>query len=190
MISLPTERKVVEGVPEPSKMILFSQPKTGKTSNLSELPNSLVIDLESGSKFFNSMSIDVKAEAIKEGQPPVNILMQVANAIKQANFEAQKPVYDFIIIDTTSALEDFAIELATHNYKKSVIGKEFKGSNVVTELAQGAGYGWLRDAFQILISPFQGLAGKCLIYVGHSKASSITKKGESLTAKDINLTGE
>lgn len=190
MIQLPRERRVVEGQVEPRKMLIFSNPKVGKTSCLGLLPNSLIIDLEGGANYFECMSIDVKAEAIKLGIGPITFLKQLAAEIQKANTANGKPVYDFIIVDTTTALENMAEVLATYNYKQSAIGKSFEGNNVVTQLAQGQGYNYLRTSFEELISPFDSLAGKCLIYSGHAKSSSIAKKGDTLTAKDINLTGK
>ena len=190
MIALPTEKRKVVGQVEPKKMMIFSQPKTGKSSNLGKLPKSLIVDFEQGANYYECMSIDVKAEAQKAGVGPVTFLRELVSEITKANIANGSPVYDFIILDTMTALEDLAVRLATQIYKSTPIGKNFTGSNVVVELANGAGYNYLRQAFEQLIRPFDGLAGKCLIYSGHAKSASITKKGETLTAKDINLTGK
>lgn len=190
MINLPTEKRKVNGQIEPRKMMIFSQPKTGKSSNLGKLPKSLIVDYESGANYYECMSIDVKAEAAKLNVGPITFHNQLAAEIKKANLENGSPVYDFIILDTMTELENLATNLATHLYKSTTIGKNFTGTNCVVELPNGQGYNYLRLAFEQLLQPFDNLAGKCLIYSGHAKSASITKKGETLTAKDINLTGK
>lgn len=190
MITLPTEATQFDGELEPSRMMIFGQPKIGKTRLFLDLPNSILVDLEEGSKFYNGLKINVKEEAMKEGIGPIGAYRQIAALIKKANQEAGRKVYDFIGIDTLTVLEDWATSLATAEYKKSAMGKSFTGSNVVKELAQGAGYSWQRDAFETLYKEFDGLANKCLILFAHVKTASIQKKGESLNAKDVNLTGK
>lgn len=190
MIVLPTQPTSFQGELEPTRMLIFGQPKIGKSSLVLNLPNSLLIDLESGSKFYTGMKIDIKEEALKEKMNPISYYLKVAEAIKKANQDAGKKVYDFIIIDPLTVLEDMATTYATSEYKKSAIGKNFTGSNIVKELANGAGYGWQRDCFEMLYKAYDGLAEKCLILLAHVKTASIQKKGESLNAKDVNLTGK
>jgi hypothetical protein len=177
-------------VEEPRKMFLFAQSKTGKTSALSQLPNSLLIDLEDGADFYECASINVKRIAKQEGKNMLDVLAEVKTSIVEANQKKGSPVYDFVIIDTTSVLEQIANEFGTSLYKKSAIGKNFFGSDVVTELPQGSGYNWQRMAFDKLYKGFEALAGKCLILSGHVKTSSINKEGKDLAARDIQLTGK
>lgn len=190
MITLPTEATKPVGVLEPSRLMIFGQPKIGKTRLFMDLPNSLMVDLEEGSKYYAGMKINVKEEAMKEGKHPVAAYLEIANLIKKANQDAGKKVYDFIGIDTLTVLEDWATIHATSEYKKSAIGKNFSGGNIVKELSQGAGYSWQRDSFEMLYKAFDGLANKCLILFAHVKTASIQKKGETLNAKDVNLTGK
>ena len=42
-------------------------------------------------------------------------------------------------MDTATALEDLATQLATILYRASPTGKNFTGTNVITELPNGAG---------------------------------------------------
>ncbi|MFK5282519.1 hypothetical protein ACI3PL_23450, partial [Lacticaseibacillus paracasei] len=77
-------------------------------------------------------------------------------------------------------MEDLATILATANYKKSIIGKSFTGSDVVKELAQGAGYGWMRESFEQLYDPFTKLARKCFILVVHTKDNLLNKDGKDI----------
>jgi hypothetical protein len=115
--------------------------------------------------------------------------MTIPGMIQKANQEAGKKVYDFIILDTTSALEDLALSLALYRYKQSPMGKSFTEDSIL-KLPQGSGYLHLRNGFEELYNSFKGLAGKCLILSGHVKTATITKKGVDLNARDINLTGK
>jgi hypothetical protein len=198
MIELPFKVQAPRFV-EPRLMLVFSNPKIGKTSALSALPNSLLIDLEDGAGYYENNSINFREQlsAFNKSQEALNkpkvsagrYLVMIADTIRKANADAGKPVYDFIVLDTTSALQEIAKEAALAMYKATPLGKSFTGTDV-TELAQGLGYTYLRTAFDKLYDPFKGLAGKCLILSGHVKSSSIVKKGDTLTARDLDLVGE
>lgn len=191
MIELPQPGEIVPRSTEsPRRMIVTSLPKVGKTSAWSFLPNHLIIDLEDGSEFVNATKVNIKKEAAAEGIDPLTYLYQVAKKIQEANKKNKGPVYEFIIIDTTTALEDMARTLATEMYKKSPIGKNYQGTDVINDLEFGSGYGWLRAAFDRLYNEFDGLAGTCLILSGHVKSASIKKKGKDVSVRDINLTGK
>jgi hypothetical protein len=188
-ISLPFE-KIKPASSSPKRMLIFSSPKVGKTSMLAQLPNSLLIDLESGASHYEGAYIDIPQQASVLGKGPITTLKEVAKAITAKNAELGKPAYDFIIVDTLTVMEDLATSLATSNYKKSAQGINFKGTNVVREMPNGYGYEWLRGAFEELYTLFDGLAGKCIIFTGHTKLTSTLKDGESIQAKDVQLTGK
>lgn len=177
-------------VQEPRLMVLFAHTKCGKTSNLAKLPNALIVDLEDGASYYDCMSINIKQESLKENVNPLKLLMSLPAMIKKANQDNDGvPVYDFIILDTTSALEDMATELALFRYKQTPIGKNY-AENSILKLPNGAGHFWIRQAFEELYDGFKGLAKKCLILSAHVKSANINKKGVDLVAKDINLTGK
>lgn len=98
--------------------------------------------------------------------------------------------YDYIAIDTATALVNIAAHMATIEYKNSTIGKSFDGNNVVKDLPKGAGYALMWDAFERILSWFEPYAQKASIIVTHTKDSSIIKDGRDLSARDINLTGK
>lgn len=189
MIELPMTKSAPKVI-EPRKLFMFAHPKVGKTSLIAALPNSLVIDLEDSAEFYECASINVKRIAINQGVSMLTVLGQIATTLIEKNKENGSPVYDFICIDTTTVLESIAREYATELYKKTNMGKSFKGTDVVAELANGGGYDWLRMAFDKIYKMFTPLVGKCFILVGHVKTASINKDGKDLNAKDINLTGK
>ena len=51
MVELPTLKVKATRV-NPKKIILFSNPKTGKSTAVAALENNLMLDLEDGSEFF------------------------------------------------------------------------------------------------------------------------------------------
>jgi len=172
------------------KLLLFGHAKLGKTELLSKLPNCLLIDLESGSHAYPGMTINVKKIAQETGKSVLEVLREVAVSIEEENKKNGSPIYDFIAIDTLTALEDYAVELATIMYKTTTIGKNYKGSNVVTDLDKGLGYSFLREAFKKIYTSFEMLPKECLILVGHVKNSSVLKEGKDLSARDLNLVGK
>jgi hypothetical protein len=191
MITLPKTKTAAPAIVEPKRLFIFSHPKIGKTSNLAQLPNSLLIDLEDGAEAYESSSVNIRRIALQHtGGDLLAALMMVKDQLIKENTEAKKCVYDFIIIDTTTALENLARGLALAMYKSSNMGAKFKGTDVVTELEYGGGYEWLRNAFVKIYNSFQSTASKCLILSGHVKFSSINKDGKNLQANDVQLTGK
>lgn len=187
MIELP-KTKTKPGIVEPKKLVIFSHPKIGKTSLVASLPNSLIIDLEDGSEYYECASINVKKLALEQGKTLLEILSEVKTSLVEAKSKGVS--YDFIILDTTTVLEQIARDLALSLYKNTNIGKGFKGTDVVSELPNGAGYEWLRLAFDKIYKGFTTIPNKCLILLGHVKSASISKDGKDLQAKDIQLTGK
>lgn len=164
----------------PGNLIIFSKPKTGKTTLIAALPNCLLIDLEGGSDYVDALKI--KARNIKE-------LMDIEAAIVKAG----KP-YDYIALDTVTALEDMCIPYAEHLYSKSPMGANWatigkpKYGNILN-LANGAGYPWLRQAFNDITTRIKALA-PTVILLGHVKDTLLSKNGSDFSSLDLNLTGK
>lgn len=123
---------------DPKSMVIFSQPKMGKTTALSGLDNCLIIDLEQGSEFVDALKFDVIGEAEKAEKLPIIILKQLINKIKEENKKLGKYVYKFIALDTATALEDIVKPLAVKLYQNTPMGRNFVGDDVTT-LPNGAG---------------------------------------------------
>jgi hypothetical protein len=130
-VVLPTKKIPAEEV-NPKNLIIFSKPKTGKTSLVAELPNCLILDLEKGSNYVDALKIKVESfdhlkeigkEILKQGKP-----------------------YDYIAIDTITALEEMATGYAEILYSQTPIGKKWflpgggkEKYKVITFLPDGAG---------------------------------------------------
>lgn len=169
---------------DPKKIVIYSKPKTGKTELCSRLPNALLIDLEDGSSYVACKKINVLREAAKQGCTPLDYL----SVLKDTIITAKRP-FKYIIIDTVTALEEIALVLALRLYKATPMGANFNGINVLT-LPNGAGYRYLRDAFEMLIDTFYDLCDR-IILLGHIKDKNITNNdGKEVIANDIDLTGK
>jgi len=174
----------------PRRMVIFAHTKVGKTEALSKLKNALLLDLEEGSEFVEAMKIDIVDILRKNDTNPMAIFQSIGDQLLDYYKKNSKWQYDYLILDTTSALEGFARKYATILYKQTPIGKGFPGTDVVAELPNGGGYDWLRKAFDALLTPLQGKCNTCFILVSHVKDSSINKQGKDLAAKDLALTGK
>lgn len=178
MLVLPTT-KVPAKSTNPKYLIIYGLPKSGKTSAVAQLENNLIIDLEGGSTFIDAMSIQCRT---------INELGEAAQAIRAKNEEVGKNFYKHITIDNATRLEDICLSFAAQLYRKTELGKNWKGDDVTT-LPRGAGYKYLRDAVKKVIDMFKDLCDE-FILIGHVKDSIIEKDGEEVTAKEIDLVGK
>jgi len=171
----------------PRKLFLYSNYKVGKTSLVAGLEDYVSIDLEKSSSFYDGNFVDVKGYAESKS---ISTLVALNDVYKLLAEEVKKrgKKFQYIVVDTATALEEVAKELAAIDYKKTPLGSKWTGSDV-TQLAHGAGYALLTSAYQKLYDLFLS-SGERLILLGHLKNSSITKDGKELAAADVNLTGK
>ena len=173
----------------PTKLLLYGQPKVGKTTALAQLPGCLIVELDDGGADYVS-GLKVQINNIKEYDELCDEL------IKQ-----NKP-YDFVALDTATKLEEWCEDVATADYKKSgLASKEFiAGNNSVLTLKSGdfsPGYQWLRNAFQAKLGRLMR-GCKNLIIIAHLKekylkALDTKEKGKDtpdVYSRDIDLTGK
>ena len=178
MLTLPTQ-PIPAVSTDPSYLILYGLPKSGKTSCLAQLPNNLIIDLEGGTNFIDALAIQART---------INDLGEIASAIRAKNAEVGHNFYKRITIDNATRLEDICMSYACTLYRKTELGKNWKGDDVTT-LARGAGYKYLRDAVKKVIDMFKDLCDE-FILVGHVKDSLTEKDGQEVNAKEIDLVGK
>jgi hypothetical protein len=172
-IILPTKKVKVERN-NPKRLIIYSKPKTGKTTAFSGLENNLILDLENGSEYVEALKIKINS---------LQDLLDAGKAIKEANYP-----YKYITIDTVTALEDMIGPLAVKLYKQTSMGSKYDGTNVLT-LPNGAGYLYLRQAFFQVLDFIDTLAPH-IILSGHIKDKQVDDKGEMVMAANIDLTGK
>lgn len=172
----------------PKKIIIFSNPKTGKTEATAALENSLLLDLEDGSEFVDAMKINILAEARKENKSPLTMLREVIDKITEANKKNGGYVYQYITVDTVSALEDIALELANRLYQQTPMGRNWIGDDV-TKLPNGAGYLYQREAMSIILNELEKLCDT-LIILGHLKSKFVESEGKEMETRGLDLTGK
>ena len=164
----------------PKELIIFSKPKVGKTTLLAGLKNCLILDFEDGSDYVEAMKLKVGSVAE---------LKAIGTAIK----EAGNP-YQYIAIDTITAMEEMCIGYAEELYSKSSMGQNWftQGKpkyGVITNMPNGAGYPWLRQAFQKMLDYIKSLAPR-VILLGHVKDTVLEKAGSEFNSLDLDLTGK
>jgi ABC-type glycerol-3-phosphate transport system substrate-binding protein len=172
-IVLPT-KKVAADRTNPKRLVIYSKPKTGKTTAYAGLENNLILDLENGADYVEALKL--KVSSLQE-------LLEAGKAIK----EAGKP-YKYVTVDTVTALEDMVGPLAVKLYRQTSMGKNYDGDNVLT-LPNGAGYLYLRQAFFQVLDFIDTLAPH-IILSGHIKDKQVDDKGEMVLAANIDLTGK
>lgn len=187
MIELPNEKTKASRV-NPKKIILFSNPKSGKTSAAAALENNLILDLEDGSEFLDALKINVLEISRKSGNSPLIVLKEVINKIAESNKAKGEYTYKYITIDTVSALEDIALELGNKLYKNTPMGRNWIGDDV-TKLPNGAGYQYLREAMNVILNEIEQLCDT-LIILGHLKSKFVEKEGKEMEARGLALTGK
>ena len=172
-IVLPTSKVKAERQ-NPKRMIIYSKPKTGKTTAYAGLDDNLILDLESGSDYVEALKI--KVNTLQE-------LLDAGKAIKAAG----NP-YKYVTVDTVTALEDMIQPLAIKLYRQTPMGKNYDGDNVTT-LPNGAGYLYIRQAFFQVLDFIDTLAPH-IILSGHIKDKVVDDKGEMVMSANIDLTGK
>lgn len=159
----------------PKRLLIYSAPKVGKTSLVLQLPGYHHLDLEgSAYGFYEGKIISVNS---------YSDLVAFFKEAREKKFKTK-----FLGVDTITKLEDFAKERAKILYQNSPTGKNWNGSDITT-LPNGAGYAWLRIAFEELISKLHELCDY-IILIGHLKNTSLSSDSEEIIIKELALTGK
>jgi len=172
----------------PKKMIIFSQPKNGKTSSLAELEDNLIIDLENGTEFVDALKINVVAEAETQKVAPLDIIKSVIKELNDVKTKINRNPYKRITIDTVSVLEEMVLPLANQMYRDTSLGSNWMG-NDVRKLPNGAGYSYLQQALFFVINQFERVCDT-IILVGHVRRKDIKTLDEEIDEKSLSLTGK
>ena len=178
MIILPTQ-KVPASSTNPSFLILYGRPKSGKTSCLAQLDNNLIVDLEGGSTFIEALAVQARS---------VNDLGEIAQAIRAKNSEVGHNFYKHITIDNATRLQKKCLPYAATLYRQTPIAKNWKGTDVRT-LPNGSGYFYIRQAVRKVIDMFRELCDE-FILVGHVKDVQVDQNGEELSEMALDLVGK
>jgi hypothetical protein len=172
---LPKER-IKRDITNPKLFIIYGMAKVGKTVSTAQLEDCLIVDLRK------------ETDHLKEGLwIKVNSIAELEELGKEI-INQGKP-YKYISIDNIKELELWCEDLGTKLYKASTIGKNFRGANVL-DLPNGAGYRWLRIAFNKVIDYVETWAEN-IILIGHVKEKLLGhSSGIEFSATDLNLSGQ
>lgn len=180
---LPTERKQSE-LTSPRSLLIIAHTKTGKTSNLAELDDNLIIDFEDGSAYANGMCVNVRKEAASEGVSELEFIKILSDKIKESGKQ-----YNYITLDTATSMEELAKILALMQYKNSEQGAKYTG-DTVEAIPFGLGYALTANCFFKIYNLFKDLPVKGIIITAHPKKSSVKKEGNELDITDLDLGGK
>ena len=182
--------KVLATAKSPGLLIIASKPKIGKSSNLAGLDNNLILDLEKSTKFIDALKIEATS---------VSDIFSIGKQIIADN----KP-YDYVTVDTMTALEDMCIPYAEKIYSETSQGKKWfmldsdgklspnsgkaqYGS--IINIPNGFGYPYLRQAVSKVINYVQTWAPRVILTV-HVKDIVLEKAGAEFSVNDLDLTGK
>lgn len=201
-MELPKEKSKVEQF-NPSLMVIYGRPKTGKSTVMANIDDNLILDLEDG---YRSLSV------FKIVARDVRTLFDAAKAIKDEIAATGKKPYKFITIDNATRLEEYCLPYANHLYRTTTptaknwgflrdpknpleILKDSNGNPVldpnadVRMLPKGAGWTYVRTAVKKILDEFKSLC-ETLILVAHVKEKLISIDGTEMNEMDIELSGK
>lgn len=214
MVTLPTIKREKPLRKNPKRLIIYGREKSGKTTSVAQLPDTLILNLETGGTdhLANILVMDVIGLSPPKEDPTLTekrhaagkfYLSEVYAAIKKVKKETGTYPYKRVVVDTATKLEEWCEDFATLDYMQSVQGKSFnrqdgkkdapmlpkdKWESVLT-LPQGAGYLWLRLAFAKWLQMIDELAPD-VILIAHLKEKQVNKAGKETTSNDLALTGK
>jgi hypothetical protein len=206
-IVLPTEKSPPELI-NPTTLVIFGLPKSGKTEALSKLDDNFLIDVEKGSGFAEAMriSVDKNWDPMKKSR----WLRAVAKKIRDAG----KP-YKYVSIDTFSEVDEWSEWTGTERYMSSSQGKKWNrykkddhdvdpkliGTRIpfdsddyesIHTMGEGYGYRWSRGESLDMYNELADLGSVCTIFVCHVADKSVVSKikNTEVITRDISLTGK
>lgn len=101
-MELPTKRQEVTDY-NPSLLVLFGKPKSGKSTLMAALEDNLILDLEDGYRSLPVMRVKIRN---------AKDLLEVKKEIVKKAKEMGKLPYKYITIDNATRLEEMALPVA------------------------------------------------------------------------------
>ena len=180
MTLLKTKTGVVDA---PSRIIIYSPPKVGKTKSLSKLPDSFILDLESGTGGVEGDLLNVQQEMIDRnitdpGQRAIAPWKIISEFYSELLDMGNKLPFKHLVIDTVDELESAARMQVWSEAGEDPFNMDY-----------GKGYGLVRDRIMKLLNMFVSL-GLNLVIVGHRKRTLVEKKGVTIASNDLEVTGK
>jgi|LSQA01.1.fsa_nt_gi hypothetical protein len=156
----------------PRFMVLYGEPKTGKSTICSKLDGALIIDLAEEYEFLDAMKVQVGSfEELKAVMEEIII---------------SKRHFPYIVIDNATVLYEYVKPYALKMYKSTAAGKHYNGA--LEDIPFGGNYHWPKMAFMMCIQALKKLT-ETLILVGHVRDES-GENERALTKTSIDLVGQ
>jgi hypothetical protein len=190
----------------PKDLIVYSQPKMGKTTIMAELTKKLngkglIINLESGgTDYVDGYYVNCYEKPTDSFNDAILRYKAVIKELKE-----NPGVYDYIIIDSLTVLDSWSDIAGTYKYMNTPLGKNFNKDprtghvfnhndpewKSVTSIGDGNGWRWPRTWFMDQVEILSTLA-PYRIWVGHVKDKFIKQDGgaDMISGQEINLTGK
>lgn len=179
-IVLPKQKLAATRI-NPKILLMYSLPKVGKTRNLAELDNNLLLDLEDGADMYEALRVPIKRTA--------DIDEVIAGIIESGRQNSGKFPYKYLSLDTVDMLEAYCVTSATAKYKRSILGRNFEGDSVL-DLPKGLGWYYIREEVTLKIEQLSKVC-RHLILTSHVKEKlMVSKGGTETTMRDISLSGK
>ena len=202
------------GSRNPKLLIIYSSPKTGKTSSLAKLDSCLILDIEDGSNHVKALKqkcVMLRKPAGESEQDRLErharkeySLEEVVAGLSKYKKQHGKNKYKRLALDSLTKFDEWMELDGTLTYMATTQGKKFnrnpetgkeykpgqKEFEMVTTLGEGHGYRWPREAMLKWIDFLQTLCDE-LILVAHVKDKFVASKtGDLVSSKDIDLSGK
>lgn len=159
-MKLPTERKEPDMTVDGDMFLIIGEPKAGKSTLASGVPDCLVIDTQGGHNKLPSMSLDLREEARNQGKEPMDIFKQAMVMLKK------NCPYKAVCIDTLDDISVMAEDLAVKNCNAdnavTVKGK------AIGDFTYGKGYAEHRGIVMSILTVLRSLPCT-VILIAHNK---------------------
>lgn len=178
---------------EPLTMVEYAYPGVGKSPSIAILPDNYYIDLQLGTKYHPCRRVPVS---------------NVQEYIEAATYWREHRT-SFVTVDPITVLYEWAVGLATEEYRRKPVGRNFDTSGAETVLdlvAQDAtgrafapGYRFVRETFMRLIRMVYPTRDNRLITVGHVRDALMADIGQGekggktsseFDTKDLDIDGK
>lgn len=174
--------KLIKGVQAPTRinpktLIVFSLPKAGKTHAFSKLKDHLIIDCDPDkpTDYYSTNAVAVNN---------INDFTDLLRELKEENAH-----FTYIVVDTITSMMDSVIRaLAVRKYNKEEEETQPLTWDI-SGLQYGKGWGYIREAAKTVVTVLKPYCDY-LILSGHVADKYITKNGNELTIKTVDLPGK
>ncbi len=172
---------------QPKTMLIYGAPKIGKTTAVSLLPNCLLLDIESGSRYIDKEDVVDFVQVREETRKSIKFDNDFyRNLIKYRDENNIK----FCVVDTITALEEKGIDDVITTYNEEIKKEKVRKPDAVTlsDIAYGGGNFRLRNYLNDIIRKLTIIFDH-LIIIGHIKDKEIYE-GSDQTIKALALYGK